>query len=96
VSGLLTANAEAVMAVLAGFFAGALLGTLHFGSLWWNVRLYAGSDALAAFGVQTLRFALTAAGLWGLVKIGAPALLASAPGMLVARGVLLQRLGSVS
>jgi F1F0 ATPase subunit 2 len=85
-----------MVTALAGFFAGVLLGVLHFGSLWWNVRLYAGSGSLAAFGVHILRFALTAAGLWGLAKIGAPALLASASGVLVGRGVLLRRLGSVS
>jgi F1F0 ATPase subunit 2 len=85
-----------MIAVLAGFFAGALLGVLHFGSLWWNIRLYAGSGSLAVFGVQILRFVLTAAGLWGLAKIGAPALLAGASSVFVARGVLLRRLGWVS
>ncbi len=91
-----TANLDPMTAVLAGLAAGALLGVVHFGSLRWNVRLYAGGGAVAAFGVQILRFACTAAGLWALTRLGAPALLAGASGIVVARGVLLRRLGSVS
>ena len=78
---------------LAGLLAGTLLGIAHFGSLLWNVRLYARGGALAAFVLQILRFALIAAGLWGLARLGSFALIASAPGVLLARGVMLRRLG---
>lgn len=92
-SGSVAANA---VAVLAGFSAGALLGFLHFGLLWWNVRLYASGGVIAASGLQMLRFILIAAGLWGLARLGSLPLLASAPGVLLARGALLRHLGRSS
>lgn len=92
-SGLVVANTPAV---LVGLAAGALLGFLYFGSLWWNVRLYATAGLPAASGLQILRFILIAAGLWGLARVGSLSLLASAPGILVARGILVRHLGRSS
>jgi F1F0 ATPase subunit 2 len=96
VSGLITGHAVAMATALAGLLAGALLGIAHFGSLWWNVRIYARGGALAAFALQILRMALIAAGLWGVARLGSFALIASAPGVLLARGVMLRRFGRVS
>lgn len=78
---------------LIGFTVGVLLGLIHFGSLWWNLRLLASAGALRALAVQLLRFALLAVVLAGLAKLGAAALLAGALGLLLARGLLLRRLG---
>jgi F1F0 ATPase subunit 2 len=78
---------------LVGIAAGILLGLIHFGSLWWNVRLLASGGALRALAIQVLRFALLTAALLGLAKLGAAALLAGGLGLLLARGLLLRRLG---
>ncbi len=78
---------------LIGLAVGTLLGLIHFGSLWWNVRLLASGGALRALAIQLLRFALLAAVLLGLAKLGAAALLAGALGLLLARSLLLRRLG---
>jgi len=96
VNGLIAADAARMAVVLAGFFAGALLGLVHFGSLWWNVQLYAGGRPIRSFGLQILRFALIATVLTGLARLGALPLLAGALGLLLARGILLRRLGRVS
>jgi len=79
--------------VLLGLAVGLLLGLAHFGSLWWNVGLLASGGALRALGLQLLRFTLLAGVLFGLAKLGAAALLGGGLGLLIARGLLLRRLG---
>ncbi|WP_296706017.1 ATP synthase subunit I [Rhodoblastus sp.] len=78
---------------LFGLAVGALLGLAHFGSLWWNTRLYADGGFLRALAVQLGRFGLLIVVLAALAKIGAPALLGGALGVFFTRGLLLRRLG---
>lgn len=62
----LTAIAEIDLAgpILVGLAAGLLLGLIHFGSLWWNARLYAGGGWARALCLHLLRFCLLLAVLW--------------------------------
>mgnify|MGYP003136637674 CR=1 FL=1 len=80
-------------AAILGLMVGALLGLAHFGSLWWNVRLYTGGSAGRALAVQLLRLAILVAVFVGLAKLGAAALLAGALGLLVTRHLVMRRLG---
>ncbi|MBN8892075.1 MAG: hypothetical protein BGP12_14310 [Rhodospirillales bacterium 70-18] len=80
-------------ALLGGFAVGVLLGAAHFGSLWWNTRLYAGGAAGRALAMQMLRIGVLVAVLAVLARFGAVALLAGAAGLLLARAVLVRRLG---
>jgi F1F0 ATPase subunit 2 len=93
---LLTALAPHGLAVdlPAGLAVGTLLGLVHFGSLWWNVRLLTTGSAVCALAVQLLRFAILAGVLFGLAMLGAAALLAGTLGLLLARALLLRRLGT--
>jgi F1F0 ATPase subunit 2 len=86
------ANAPAVGAFL-GFGVGVLLGLVHFGALWWNAQLYLHRGALRALAIQLVRFAVLLAGLAGLAKLGALPLLSGALGLLLARALLVRRLG---
>lgn len=86
------ANTPAVGA-LFGFGVGVLLGLLHIGSLWWITQLYLKGGALRALAVQLLRFAVLLAVFAGLSKLGALPLLSGAIGLLLARSVLVRRLG---
>lgn len=78
---------------LGGFVAGVVLGIAHFGSLWWNTRLYAAGTAGRALAVQVLRIAVLVAVLALLARLGTAALLGGAAGLLLARAVLVRRLG---
>ncbi len=81
--------------ILIGLAAGGVLGVLHFGSLLWVARRFAEGGAAVALAVQLARFAVLGGVLYGLSKIGAPALLAGAVGLLVARYVVVRRLGGM-
>jgi F1F0 ATPase subunit 2 len=83
-----------VLHALLGLAAGAALGLAHFASLAWNTRLYVSGGAARAFAVQLLRLAVLAAALAGLARLGAPPLLAGALGLLLARRLVLRRLGA--
>lgn len=86
-----------VLAAMLGIAAGAAAGLGHFGSLWWNTRLYAsGGSALAALLLQIARFAVLLAVFAVLARVGAVPLLAGALGLLLARSVLIRRLGGLS
>jgi F1F0 ATPase subunit 2 len=80
-------------AALIGLAGGVLLGLAHFGSLWWNAKAYLSGGVGAALAIQLLRFAVLALVLAGLAKLGALPLLTGALGLLIARGLLLRRLG---
>jgi F1F0 ATPase subunit 2 len=92
---ILAAIAESDLAgrIVLGLAAGVLLGLIHFGSLWWNSRLYAGGGWGQALGLQLLRFCLLLAVLGALAWLGASFLLAGALGLLLARGLVLRFLG---
>ncbi len=82
----------AFMAGTAGWFlAGGLLGLGHFLSLRWSVQRLVGGFALASFGLQLLRLALTGTAMTLTVRLfGAVPLLAGSLGLMAARaGVLL-------
>jgi len=79
--------------VLAGV-AGLVLGAVHFGSLRWNARLFAGGAAGPAFLLQLGRLAVTVLGFCLLVHFGASALLCGAATWLCARTVVLRRVGA--
>lgn len=83
--------ARPLLGLSLGFGSGIVLGLLHFGSLWWTTRLYAGSAALRGLGVQLLRFGLLTLALTALAGLGAGPLLAGALGLLLGRGLLLHR-----
>lgn len=80
---------------LPGLAAGTALGLAHFASLAWNTRLYVTGGAARALAVQLLRLAVLAAAFAGLARLGALPLLAGALGLLLARQLVLRRLGAV-
>ena len=75
--------------------AGALIGTLHFLMLQWNVSMIAaGQSLLLPLGIQLIRFALIAAVLAAITRsFGALPLLAATVGILAMR-IAIVRLGA--
>lgn len=84
-----------MLQILLGLAVGGALGVLHFGSLRWVAQRYAEGGAAGAVLVQLLRFAVLGLVLFGLAKVGAAALLAGAVGLLIARYVVVRRLGGM-
>jgi len=77
-----------------GLTVGLAAGTAYFASLWWNTQLYlAGRRVVLALVLQMLRLALLLAALAGLALFGALALLMGAGGVLMARALVLRRVG---
>ncbi len=76
-----------------GLIAGLCAGLLHFAALWWNTRLFLTGSALTAVAMHIARFAVTAAILVALAKLGTFALLGGGLGFLLARGPLLRHFG---
>ena len=74
-----------------GFISGVLVGALHFGSLWWNSRLFTTGAAGKAIALQLGRIAVTVAALTLLARLGLAALLCGALGFMIARPLLLWR-----
>lgn len=72
---------------LTGAIAGAALGILFFGGLWWTVRRALSSDAAGIWFACSylLRFGLLAAGLYVLAHDDAVRGLGAAFGLIVAR-----------
>lgn len=81
---------------LFGFTAGALLGLIHFGSLWWNTKTFMNGSLMPAFAIQLGRFAILVTGLAALAKLGAFPLLGSALGLLLARSAVMRHVGRQS
>ncbi len=84
----------ALQAIL-GLGGGLLLGLAHFASLGWTTRCCLTGRALRALALQLGRFALLAGVLVLLAGLGAPALLAALPGLLLARALVLRRARSL-
>lgn len=82
-------------ALAMAFVAGAALGSMHFGLLWWNARLWAGRGTALPVSLHAARFAILAAGLAGLSYFGAGALLAGAAGLFLARHLVVRRIGGM-
>jgi len=81
------------LALAAG--AGAAAGVAYFMALRWNVALFERGATPKALFLLATRFTALAAFLAGLAKLGAPALLAAALGLLAARRAVLRRLGGL-
>ena len=81
--------------VALGAAVGAAAGFAYFTALRWNVDLFERGATPKALLVLVTRFALLAALFVGLAKLGAPALLSAALGLLAARRVTLRRLGGL-
>ena len=79
--------------VALGLAAGLAAGAVHFATLGRVVRLLTDGPALHALALQVGRFALTGGVLVGLALLGAGALVAGLVGVMVARQVVLRRLG---
>ena len=81
--------------IALGAAAGAAAGFAYFTALRWNVDLFERGATPGAILLLVTRFGLLAALLVGLAKLGAPALLAAALGLLAARHWTLRRLGGL-
>lgn len=94
---LKTLASEPAVGAAIGFVVGMILGVVHFGALWWNTRLYTegGSTALA-LALQLGRFVVLAVVLAGIALLGALPLLTAALGLLLARRLVVRRLGKIT
>ena len=81
--------------VALGATAGAAAGFAYFTALRWNVDLFERGATPIAILLLVARFALLTALFVALAKLGAPALLSAALGLLAARRVTLRRLGGL-
>jgi hypothetical protein len=68
-----------------GLVSGGILGLIHFRTLAWTARLFAAGSVLRAAALQAGRFAVVAAALLGLARLGAGPLLAGLAGIVLAR-----------
>ena len=84
---------SAALQAIVGIAVGGVAGLAYFGALWWNVGLFERGATPRALFVLLSRFAALVLVFVGLVKFGAFALLAGAGGLLVARLLLIRRLG---
>lgn len=80
---------------LVGAGVGLAAGFAYFRALWWNVGLFERGATPKALALLLARFAALAGVFIGLAKYGALALLAGAGGLLVARKILVRRLGKL-
>lgn len=78
---------------VVGFTVGAVAGLGYFFALWRTIGLLVQGGALKALATQLARFAALAVVFFALAKLGAVALLSGALGLLLARHLLLRRLG---
>ena len=74
-----------------GAVVGALLGLVHFSTLWLNTKLYAGGSPARAFLLQMLRFAVLGGVFYGLARLGALPLLSAAAALVAVRLVVVRR-----
>ena len=82
--------------IVIGLIAGFLLGGFHFSSGSWNARLFAAGAAGKAIALQLGRIAVAVATPILLARLlRFPALLCGALGFLVARPLLLWRVGAL-
>jgi F1F0 ATPase subunit 2 len=84
-----------VFQIALGAAAGAAAGFAYFMALRWNVDLFERGATPIAILLLVTRFALLTALLVALAKLGAPALLSAALGLLAARRITLRRLGGL-
>ena len=76
--------------IAAGLVVGASAGAAYFGTLFLNARSYARHAIGVAIALQTVRFGMLGAVLYGLARIGPAALLAGCAGIVIARHVVIR------
>jgi F1F0 ATPase subunit 2 len=81
--------------IVIGLVSGFLAGLLHYGSLWWNTRLFAVDSASKAVLLQLARITVAVTVLTSLALLGFATLASSALAFLVARPVLIWRFGAL-
>ena len=84
-------TAATVAHAVLGFAFGALLGTVYFQSLWWNVQLLTSGSAWRAIALHLLRFGVLIVSLYTASRYGAVTLISVAFGIIVARSQVLRR-----
>jgi len=87
--------ATAILQVVVGGAAGAAAGLGYFAALRWNVGLFERGATPKALVLALTRFAALTAVFISLAKFSAFALLAGAAGLLMARSLVLRRLGGL-
>ncbi len=80
-----------IVQIATGLCVGFLTGSLHFTSLYLNVRLLVAGSPGRAVALQLLRMAGVAILFFALARLGPWALLSGAAGLLLARFAILQR-----
>jgi F1F0 ATPase subunit 2 len=88
-------NKEVTMTaqIAIGLSVGVLAGLIHFTGLRWNVRLLTAGTPGIAIGLQLARLGVLAAVFFALARLGPWALLSGAAGLLIARQMVLRRIG---
>jgi F1F0 ATPase subunit 2 len=81
--------------LILGAAAGLVAGYAYFAALRWNVDLFERGVTPSAILLLLVRYAALSVLLVALAKLGAPALLSAALGLLAARRVALRRLGGL-
>ena len=95
VATVIAALPSLALQVALGAAVGAAAGFAYFRALRWNVDLFERGATPIALLLLVTRFGLLAALFFALAKLGAPALLSAALGLLAARRVTLRRLGGL-
>ncbi len=95
VASVIAALPSFALQVALGAAVGAAAGFAYFTALRWNVDLFERGATPGAILLLLTRFALLSVLFVALAKLGAPALLAAALGLLAARRVTLRRFGGL-
>jgi F1F0 ATPase subunit 2 len=83
-----------LLPVASAFLAGALLGLIFFGGLWWTIKLGATSESPAAWFILSLllRTGMILAAFWFIAQGDWSRLVSCLVGFLIARVLLVNRL----
>lgn len=79
--------------IVVGGVAGSVAGAAYFAALSANARCYASHAIGVAIVMQAARFALLGVLLYGLARLGAPALLSALAAVVIVRNLALRRWG---
>ncbi len=93
----LSSQAFGLLGLAAHLAAGFALGVAYFAALWLSARLIAeGGRAASALSLTAARIALLGGALTLASLEGAPRLLATALGAMIARAVVVRRIGGLA
>jgi hypothetical protein len=93
----LPSHALALLGLAAHAAAGFALGVVYFLALWRSARLFAeGGRAMSALSLTAARIALLGGALTWASLEGAPRLIAMALGALIARAVVVRKIGGLA